>query len=69
MAKVEFADMFKTVSGAVTKINKKSPHAFLIMLRKTPRFLRIVKKWLEVFGPFGRGAAFLFGKGAGKSSR
>ena len=27
MAKVEFADMFKTVSGAVTKINKKSPHA------------------------------------------
>ena len=27
MAKVEYADMIKTVSGALTKINKKSPHA------------------------------------------
>ena len=27
MAKVEFADAIKTVSGAMTKINKKSPHA------------------------------------------
>ena len=27
MAKVEYADAIKTVSGALTKINKKSPHA------------------------------------------
>ena len=27
MAKAEYADMIKTVSGALTKINKKSPHA------------------------------------------
>ena len=27
MAKVEYADMIKTVSGALTKINKKSQHA------------------------------------------
>ena len=27
MAKVEYAEMIKTVSGALTKINKKSPHA------------------------------------------
>jgi len=27
MAKVEWADAIKTVSGALTKINKKSPHA------------------------------------------
>ena len=27
MAHVEYADMIKTVSGALTKINKKSPHA------------------------------------------
>ena len=27
MAKVEWADAIKTVSGAMTKINKKSPHA------------------------------------------
>ena len=27
MAKAEYADMFKTVSGALTKINKKDPHA------------------------------------------
>ena len=27
MAKAEYADMIKTVSGALTRINKKSPHA------------------------------------------
>ena len=27
MSKVQYADMIKTVSGALTKINKKSPHA------------------------------------------
>lgn len=27
MAKVEYADAIKTISGALTKINKKSPHA------------------------------------------
>jgi len=27
MAKAEYADMIKTVSGALTKINKKDPHA------------------------------------------
>ena len=27
MAKAEYADLVKTVSGALTKINKKSPHA------------------------------------------
>ena len=27
MAKVEYADAIKTVSGALTRINKKSPHA------------------------------------------
>ena len=27
MARVEYADAIKTVSGALTKINKKSPHA------------------------------------------
>ena len=27
MAKVEYADAIKTVSGALTKLNKKSPHA------------------------------------------
>jgi len=27
MAKAQYAELFKTVSGALTKINKKSPHA------------------------------------------
>ena len=51
MAKASYAPMFETVSGALNKINKKSPHAqdqkmVLTTHRKAPTSKKTMKSYL-----------------------